>query len=75
MADHYCSNLTFVLRNQVREQRSNTKADKNLQKQAKKAAPKPFIFDTAPLERDGVPKPSNYDLKPSKKDSVQPFNS
>ena len=33
-ADFYCSNLTFVLRNQVKEQRANTKADKNLQKQA-----------------------------------------
>ena len=30
LADHYCSNLTLVLRNQVKEQRSNTKADKNL---------------------------------------------
>ena len=32
-ADLYCSNLTFFFRNQVKEQRVNSKADKNLQKQ------------------------------------------
>ena len=36
LADNYCSNLTLVLRNQVKEQRSNTKADKNLQKHEKR---------------------------------------
>ena len=45
LADHYCSNLTLILRNQVKEQRSNTKADKNLQKHASKAptVPPPYL--------------------------------
>ena len=38
-ADFYCSNLTFVLRNQVKEQLANSMADKNLQKQQTKAMP------------------------------------
>ena len=32
LADNYRSNLTLIVRNQVKEQRSNTKVDKNLQK-------------------------------------------
>ena len=48
-ADHYFSNLIFVLRNQVKEQRTNSKADKNLQKQANKAKSKPSQLDTHPL--------------------------
>ena len=48
-ADFYCSNLTFVLRNQVKEQRANSKADKNLQKQQLKAMPKPSQLATQPL--------------------------
>ena len=47
MADHFCSNLTFVLRNQVKEQNKPTKADKNLTKHSK-----PTIIDTRPLETD-----------------------
>jgi hypothetical protein len=35
-SDDYCANLTLVLRNQVKEQRSNTKADKNLHKKKHK---------------------------------------
>ena len=54
LADHYCSNLTLVLRNQVKEQRSNTKADKNLQKHANKAHPTPSKFDTQPLDSDST---------------------
>ena len=29
-ADFYCSNLTFVLRSQIKEQKANSKADKNM---------------------------------------------
>ena len=29
-ADHFCSNLTFVFRNQIKEQNKPTKVDKNL---------------------------------------------
>ena len=54
-ADHYCSNLTFVLRNQVKEQRSNSEADKNLQKQATKAQPRPSKLDTQSLDSASVP--------------------
>ena len=54
LADHYCSNLTLVLRNQVKEQRSNTKADKNLQKHANKAHPTPSKLDTQPLDSDST---------------------
>ena len=50
LADKYCSNLTLVLRNQVKEQRSNTKADKNLQKSNKKAHPTFSKLDTQPLD-------------------------
>ena len=36
LADHYCANITLVLRNQVKEQRDNTKAGKYVQKQETK---------------------------------------
>ena len=55
LADHYCSNLTLVLHNQVKEQRSNTKADKNLQKHASKTQSTPSKFDTQPLASDSTP--------------------
>ena len=38
LADAYCSNLTLVLRNQVKEQRDNTKAGKNIQKHSQKTS-------------------------------------
>ena len=55
LADHYCANLTLVLRNQVKEQRSNTKADKNIQKHANKYQPKPSKQETQPLDSDSTP--------------------
>ena len=36
LADHYCANITLVLRDQVKEQRDNTKAGKYVQKQETK---------------------------------------
>ena len=38
-ADFYCSNLTFVLRSQIKEQKANSKADKNIQKQQLETSP------------------------------------
>jgi hypothetical protein len=45
----------LVLRNQVKEQRSNTKADKNNQKHANKSQPKPSKQETQPLDSDSTP--------------------
>ena len=50
-ADFYCSNLTFVLQNQVREQRANTKADIFLQKQAARSQQKSKVA-TQTLDND-----------------------
>jgi hypothetical protein len=55
LANHYCANLTLVLRNQVKEQRSNTKADKNIQKHANKSQPKPSKLETQPFDIDSTP--------------------
>ena len=49
-ADYFCSNLTFVLRNQIKEQNKPTKADKNLTKHSN-----PTIIETRPLETIGAP--------------------
>ena len=55
LADHYCANLTLVLRNQVKEQRSNTKADKNLQKHASQTPiNEQSKLETKKLTSDGV---------------------
>ena len=56
-SDDYCSNLTLVLRNQVREQRSNTKADKNLLKNTKNAPQPPSKVETQPLPNNDLAKP------------------
>ena len=54
-ADHFCSNLTFVLRNQIKEQNKPTKADKNLIKQALKNSPKPSVTETRPIHTGDAP--------------------
>ena len=56
-SDDYCANLTLVLRNQVREQRSNTKADKNLHKNTKKEPQPPSKVETQPLPDGDLAKP------------------
>jgi hypothetical protein len=50
--DHYCSNITLVLRNQIKEQRCETKADKYLVKHTKndpisKLETKPLKIDAS----------------------------
>ena len=41
LADHYCANITLVLRNQIKEQRDNSKAGKYVAKQESKKQPRP----------------------------------
>ena len=49
-SDSYCANITLVLRNQIKEQRCETKADKNLLKQQKN---EPITkLETQPLQSD-----------------------
>ena len=56
-SDDYCSNLTLVLRNQVKEQRSNTKADQNLQKKASQKSQSPSKVEKQPLPTSDPTKP------------------
>ena len=49
LADKYCANITLVLRNQTKEIKRATKADKYVQK---KSPAKPTVQETRPLEAD-----------------------
>ena len=62
--------MTFVLRNQVKEQRANTKADKNLQKQAKKADPTHSSFDIKTSKGENAQKPSTFDTQSLESDNA-----
>jgi hypothetical protein len=56
-SDDYCSNLTLVLRNQVKEQRSNTKADRNLLKNTAQKPQSPSKVEKQPLPTSDPTKP------------------